>query len=139
MDTVLLEHRREWRTEETRISGVERELAVLQTKFESLIEWAVDSDRLKELEDKIMSAVSELVKGANSQQSQVILGEVRNIFDTYRTTQREERIAELKAVLNERTDNGSRWKWWVLGILGGLIVSAGSVLFGMWMAGAFHR
>lgn len=84
MDTTWLEHRREWRTEETRISGVERELAILQTKFEGALERAVSGDDLKELKREVDDNMKQTVHnirdyfdGKTDQQSRDILQQVQ--------------------------------------------------------------
>lgn len=84
MDTAWLEHRREWRTEETRISGVERELAILQTKFEGALERAVSGDDLKELKREVDDNMKQTVHnirdyfdGKTDQQSRDILQQVQ--------------------------------------------------------------
>jgi len=84
VDTTWLEHRREWRTEETRISGVERELAILQTKFEGALERAVSGDDLKELKREVDDNMKQTVHnirdyfdGKTDQQSRDILQQVQ--------------------------------------------------------------
>ena len=84
MDTTWLEHRREWRTEETRISGVERELAILQTKFEGALERAVSGDDLKDLKREVDDNMKQTVHnirdyfdGKTDQQSRDILQQVQ--------------------------------------------------------------
>lgn len=84
MDIQLLEHRREWRVEETRIGSVERELAILQTKFEGALERAVSGDDLKELKREVDDNMKQTVHnirdyfdGKTDQQSRDILGQVQ--------------------------------------------------------------
>jgi hypothetical protein len=84
VDTTWLEHRREWRTEETRISGVERELAILQTKFEGALERAVSGDDLKDLKREVDDNMKQTVHnirdyfdGKTDQQSRDILQQVQ--------------------------------------------------------------
>lgn len=117
------------------ISQMRIEQAVAAVRFDLFAANTPDDETLEKLEAKIMASVSQLVTNANAHQSRDILGEVRNLFDAYRTAQKDEQLASQRALLEAIQQRRSRWLWWVLGIVGGLIVSVGSVLFGIWIAG----
>lgn len=104
MDTALLEHRREWRTEENRISGVERELAILQTKFEGALERAVSGDDLKELKREVDDNMKQTVHnirdyfdGKTDQQSRDILGQVEVMM-----ARRDQRFEETQSAMRRQ-------------------------------------
>jgi hypothetical protein len=89
-DIAEIERQRDAFARLDRIGGVERHLAVLETRFEAAfetffkeLERAVSGEDLKELKREwemalrdAMSSVSELVKTANDQQSANIIGRV---------------------------------------------------------------
>lgn len=121
------------------ISDMRIAMAMATVRHDYLERDAIDGDDLDKLEAKIMAAVGDQMTQANAQQSRDILGEVKNLFDAYRAAQKDEQLASQAALLGAIKDRRSRLWWWVLGIVGGLIVSVGSVLFGVWIAGLMEH
>lgn len=125
-----------------RINGVERDHAVLRTRFDLALKWfeealdrAVSGDDLKELkremEDQLKlttGAIYEHFKTANDQQAQGILGQVKDMFGTYRDEQKTEQLHATNALLKAITERRSKAIWWVLGIIGSIVISVASTL-----------
>lgn len=125
-----------------RINGVERDHAVLRTRFDLALKWfeealerAVSGDDLKklkrEMEDELKqttSAIYEHFKTANDQQAQSILGQVKDLFGAYRNEQTQEQLKSTNAVLKAITERRSKAIWWVLGIIGSIVISVASTL-----------
>lgn len=82
-EQIELERRRDRENRIDRINGVEKALAVLQTRFEAALERAVSGDDLKELKREVedqmkttFNSITESIKSANDQQARDILGQV---------------------------------------------------------------
>lgn len=82
-EQIELERRRDRENRIDRINGVEKALAVLQTRFEAALERAVSGDDLKELKREVedqmkttFSSITDSIKSANDQQARDILGQV---------------------------------------------------------------
>jgi len=82
-EQIELERRRDRENRIDRINGVEKALAVLQTRFEAALERAVSGDDLKELKREVedqmkttFNSITDSIKSANDQQARDILGQV---------------------------------------------------------------
>lgn len=82
-EQIELERRRDRENRIDRINGVEKALAVLQTRFEAALERAVSGDDLKELKREVedqmkqtFNSITDSIKTANDQQAREILGQV---------------------------------------------------------------
>jgi len=82
-EQIELERRRDRENRIDRINGVEKALAVLQTRFEAALERAVSGDDLKELKREVedqmkttFNSITASIKSANDQQARDILGQV---------------------------------------------------------------
>lgn len=82
-EQIDIERRRDRENRIDRINGVEKALAVLQTKFEAALERAVSSNDLKDLKREVdaqmqqtTNAIYSSIKEANDQQVREILGQV---------------------------------------------------------------
>lgn len=82
-EQIELERRRDRESRIDRINGVEKALAVLQTRFEAALERAVSGDDLKELKREVedqmkttFNSITDSIKSANDQQARDILGQV---------------------------------------------------------------
>lgn len=80
---IELERKRDDFTRLDRINGVEKALAVLQTRFEAALERAVSGDDLKELKREVddhmkqtVTNIREYFDGKTDQQSKDIIGQV---------------------------------------------------------------
>ena len=132
-----------------RINGVERSHAVLETRFNAALKWfeealerAVSGDDLKdlkrEMEDQLKqttNAIYEHFKTANDQQAQGILGQVRDMFGTYRDERKTEQLNSTQALLAAISERRSKVVWWVLGIVGAVVVSVASTLIAVAILG----
>ena len=82
-EQIELERRRDRENRIDRINGVEKALAVLQTRFEAALERAVSGDDLKELKREVedqmkttFNSITDSIKSANDKQARDILGQV---------------------------------------------------------------
>ena len=82
-EQIELERRRDRENRIDRINGVEKALAVLQTRFEAALERAVSGDDLKELKREVedqmkttFNSITDSIKSANDHQARDILGQV---------------------------------------------------------------
>jgi hypothetical protein len=82
-EQIELERKRDDHARLDRINGVERALAVLQTKFEAALERAVSGDDLKELKREVedqmkqtFDSITHSIKAANDQQVRDIMHQV---------------------------------------------------------------
>jgi hypothetical protein len=82
-EQIEIERKRDDHARLDRINGVEKALAVLQTKFESALERAVSGDDLKELKREVedqmkqtFDSIKDSIKSANDQQARDILHQV---------------------------------------------------------------
>lgn len=121
------------------ISQIRIEQAVSAVRLQLFEAGAINPGHLEKLEAKIMAAVGDQMTQANANQSRDILGEVRNLFDAYRSAQKDELLASQTALLSAIQQRKSRWLWWVLGIVAGIIVAVVSTAFGVWLAGVLNN
>ena len=82
-EQIEIERKRDEHARLDRINGVEKALAILQTRFEAALERAVSGDDLKELKREVedqmkqtFNSITESIKTANDQQARDILGQV---------------------------------------------------------------
>lgn len=82
-EQIAIETKRDEFARLDRINGVEKALAVLQTRFEAALERAVSGDDLKELKREVedqmkqtFNSITDSIKTANDQQARDILGQV---------------------------------------------------------------
>ncbi len=137
-----LQRRASERDEWEKLTRVRESLAELRTRFDAQINRfdeaqsrAVSGTDLKdlkrEMEDQLKqttNAIYEHFKSANDQQAQSILGQVKDLFGNFRNEQTQEQLQSTNAVLNAITERRSKVGWWILGIVGSVVVSVASTL-----------
>jgi len=114
------------------------EMAVQAVRFDLYAEHAPNSSTLEKLESKIMTAVGDQMTQANAQQSRDILGRMDNLFRDYKAAQKDAQLESQNALLGAIQQRKSRWLWWALGIVAGIIVAVVSTAFGVWLAGVLE-
>ena len=141
-EQLELQKRAAERDDWEKLSLIREALATLKTRFESQIKRydeaqarAVSGDDLKdlkrEMEDQLKqttNAIYEHFKTANDQQAQSILGQVGTMFGTYRDEQKTEQLNSTQALLSAISERRSKVGWWVLGIIGSIVISVASTL-----------
>lgn len=127
------------RTYRETLSQMRIELAVLTVRFDLFIEGAFSPEDREKLEAKIMASVVEQMNSANAQQSRDILNEMHNLFNAYKTAQTNAQLESQTALLGAIQQRKSRWLWWALGIVAGIIVAVISTAFGVWLAGVLEQ
>lgn len=143
-EQIELERKRDDFARLDRINGVEKAVAVLQTRFEALLErlrGAVSDDDLKELKREVeadmriaMDSLRAYVDTSNQTQADRILSRVDEMRNADKAEQREERIADMRAVLEQARGTRSRWLWWIMGIVASLVVALGATAIGLLLA-----
>lgn len=143
-DRIEIERLRDSFERLDRINAVEKDNIVLATRFndhlrrfEDALARAVSPEDLRRLKDDMETFVNTSLGQLNAQQSRDILTEVRGMLSDQNSKAKDEQLEALRTVLAERRHTGSRWLWWLLGIVGGLFVAIGSTLFGVWVALSF--
>ncbi len=94
-----------------RFGRIETAIAVLQTKFESMLERAVSGDDLKslkrEMEDEVNKQITHIcdhLDAKNEQQSEKILSRVESMLTSYQARTTEDRLAQSQALLQANDD-----------------------------------
>lgn len=134
-DQVELKRQQSREADLNRFGSIEKEVAVLGVHFKALIERfeealerAVSGEDLKELKREMEAEVQGSFTAANEQQSRDILGKVETMFASIRNEQKDEQLAATKALLGAISERRSKTVWWVLGIVGSIIISVASTL-----------
>lgn len=132
-DHVEIEKRRDEFARLDRINGVEKALAVLQTRFEAALERAVSGDDLKDLKREVddhMKQTTDNIRAyfdtQTDQQSKAILSEVRGMFQQQQMQMSQDQIAQRDALLHaNKTTRNELLRYGVgfaLSVLGALVV-----------------
>ncbi len=120
-DIAEIERQRDAFARLDRIGGVERDIAVLRTRFEAAfetflkeLERSVSGEDLKELKREwetalrdALTGVSDMVKSANDQQAANILGRVDGMFARLETKMAAEQNEQSKALLKAQAQTRS--------------------------------
>lgn len=133
-----------------RINAIEKAADLLRSRFEGLLETltreAINDEDLDRLEKKWEKALSDSIAGlridfksANDQQSRDLSSDFRGALSSYRESAKDEQLQSQQAIIAAIQQRRSRWLWWVLGIVGSLIVAVCSTLFGVWIALLMQR
>lgn len=143
-EQIEIERKRDDHERLDRINGVEKAVAVLQTRFEALLDrlrGAVSDDDLKELKREVeadmriaMDSLRAYVDSSNQTQADRILSRVDEMRNADKAEQREERIADIRAVLEQARGTRSRWLWWIMGIVASLVATMGATTIGILLA-----
>lgn len=145
-EQIEIERKRDEHARLDRINGVEKAIAILETRFDGFIEHIRANAVTDEDLEKLQAVLEEYVRnmnlemrehftGANKQQSTDMLGEVKSMFATFRAEQQTEQLETTQALLKAITERRSKVIWWVLGIIGAIIVSVASTLIVVWLIG----
>ena len=134
-DQVELKRQQGREADLNRFGSIEKEVAVQGVHFKALVERfeealtrAVSNEHLKELKREMEAEMQASFTAANEQQSRDILSKVETLFTTIRTEQKDEQLTATKALLGAISERRSKTLWWVLGIVGALVVSVASTL-----------
>lgn len=91
---------------------------------------AIGDKDLKQLESDIMAAVDvkighicEHLTGANREQSKDLMAEWRRQREADSQLRSEEMLADREAIIGAIKDRRSKVGWWIMGIIGGLLVT----------------
>lgn len=143
-EQIEIERKRDDHERLDRINGVEKAVAVLQTRFEALLDrlrGAVSDDDLKQLKREVeadmriaMDSLRAYVDSSNQTQADRILSRVDEMRNADKAEQREERIADMRAVLEQARGTRSRWLWWIMGIVASLVATMGATMIGILLA-----
>jgi alanine racemase len=106
-ERIELERQRDETAKALRVAGLEKDVAVLKTRFDGWLERAVSGEDLKALQremeeevNKQLAHICDHLTTANNTQSTAILGEVKAMFARYETKNIEDRLAQSQALLN---------------------------------------
>lgn len=123
------------------LHALDKSLAVLRTEYDQHVKASFTTehrdclwDEMENHVNKAMGHICDHLTGANVQQSKDLLAEVRGMLSDLRSQDKDEQLKHQQAVINAITERRSKVVWWVLGIVGGLIVAVASTLFGVWIA-----
>lgn len=122
-EQIELERKRDDHARLDRINGVERELAVLKTRFEAALERAVSGDDLKELKREVDDHMKQTTNN------------IRDYFDSKTDQQSKDIIAQVQLMLAHQqqtvSEEGKRTRQEVIryGVGFALTVLSGMVLF----------
>jgi hypothetical protein len=113
------------------VSQVRLDIAVLLVRFDHLDRDQLTDEDLEKLEQKIMATVdarlihiSEEMRGANREQSKDLMAEWRAQREADSQRRGAEQLADREAIIRAIEDRRSKIGWWVMGIIGGLLVTA---------------
>lgn len=141
-DQVELKRQQSRESDLNRFGSIEKEVAVLGVhqkalteRFEEALERAVSGEDLKELKREMEAEVKKTFTAANEQQSLNLLNKVESMFSTYRTEQQTEQLKNTQALLQAFSERRSKVIWWVLGIVGSIVISVASTLIVVWLTG----
>jgi hypothetical protein len=122
-EQIELERKRDDHARLDRINGVERELAVLKTRFEAALERAVSGDDLKELKREVEDHMKQTTEN------------IRSYFDSKTDQQSKDIIAQVQLMLAHQqqtvSEEGKRTRQEVIryGVGFALTILSGMVLF----------
>lgn len=90
--------------DQNRTASIERELAVLQTKFAAWIERAVSGDDLKELKREMEAEVNKQIGHICDHFDSQMTQQSRELLNEFRTILTNEQLAQSKAILSANNE-----------------------------------